>query len=140
MIEEQEYEDQKITPGLFGLNHSNRDFTQRTSWGKNQFNNSFPASLACYMESQGLDLVYFTLDNELKVTHQKIKVAEVFGIISSSALSGKNTHKYMACSELVTPRITKSDIKNIILGGGQDFLSPERRFDAIILGNPEIFA
>ncbi len=40
--------------GLFGLNHSNRDFSQRESWGKNQFNNSFPASLACYMYQQGL--------------------------------------------------------------------------------------
>ncbi|WP_371851411.1 HindVP family restriction endonuclease [Sphaerospermopsis reniformis] len=25
------------------------------------------------------------------------------------------------------------------LGGGQNFLSPERRFDAIILSNPDIF-
>ena len=31
------------------------------------------------------------------------------------------------------------EIKNIILGGGQNFLSPERRFDAIIFSNPEIF-
>ena len=31
------------------------------------------------------------------------------------------------------------EIKNIILGGGQNFLSPERRFDAIVLSNPEMF-
>jgi hypothetical protein len=33
----------------------------------------------------------------------------------------------------------KEEIKNIILGEGQNFLSPERRFDAIIFSNPEIF-
>jgi len=35
---------ENLQVGLFGLNHSNRDFSQRESWGKNQFNNSFPAS------------------------------------------------------------------------------------------------
>ncbi|MFW6359681.1 MAG: HindVP family restriction endonuclease, partial [Chroococcales cyanobacterium] len=36
-------------PGLFGITHSNRDFSQKQSWGKNQFNNSFPVALASYM-------------------------------------------------------------------------------------------
>ena len=30
-------------------------------------------------------------------------------------------------------------IKNIILGGGQNLLSPERRFDAIIVNSPDLF-
>ncbi|QXE25278.1 putative type II restriction enzyme HgiDI [Richelia sinica FACHB-800] len=55
------------------------------------------------------------------------------------ALSGTNTHVYMVCNELIQPRITKEEIRNIIIGNGQNFLSPERRFDAIILSNPEIF-
>lgn len=55
------------------------------------------------------------------------------------ALSGANTRPYMTCDNLIQPRITKQEIKNIILGGGQNFLSPERRFDAIILSNPDIF-
>lgn len=40
-----------VQPGLFGLepNRSNRDFSKDTSWGKNKFNSSFPAALACYM-------------------------------------------------------------------------------------------
>jgi hypothetical protein len=355
-----------IQPRLFGLARSNRDFSLRDSWGKNQFNNSFPAALACYMYSQELKPVYLTLDSQLKVKHGKIDVTSIFGIeplspnlffafesdyvpyrktvigtlprvdlvtldtsqgdsclkaieikltalpdnstyrlpdnqygceivtrpdtivylalsiiekyqlsqqailnvlhpicsqisdwssISSVlplvvdlvhgldcllvsnidlqqplviqpvwktigktsklyencldifvwsnfaftrlffdvtknfiksrtetiqrpmrsviwlakmlyefaqsgkinhkfiidnlsyntkndkafALSGSNTHRYMTCPELTTPRITKAEIKNIILGGGQDFLSPERRFDAVILSNPEIF-
>jgi hypothetical protein len=40
---------------------------------------------------------------------------------------------------LHNPRITKEEIKNIILGGGQNLLSPERRFDAIIYNSPELF-
>ena len=45
----------------------------------------------------------------------------------------------MTSDELTTPRIKKDEIKNIILGGGEQFLSPERRFDAIILNTPNLF-
>ncbi len=55
------------------------------------------------------------------------------------AVSGRITHRYMMSSELSTPRIDKREIKNIILGGGQNLLSPERRFDAIIFNSPELF-
>ena len=54
------------------------------------------------------------------------------------SVSGRITHHFMTCDELAKPRITKSEIKNIILGGGQQLLSPERRFDAII-NSPELF-
>lgn len=55
------------------------------------------------------------------------------------ALNGANTNSYMACAELTSPRVKKTEIKNIILGGGQNFLSPERRLDAALLSNPELF-
>lgn len=45
----------------------------------------------------------------------------------------------MSSKNLTHPRIKKSEIKNIILGGGQNLLSPERRFDAIIYNCPELF-
>lgn len=45
----------------------------------------------------------------------------------------------MSCNNLTKPRILKEEIKNIILGGGQNLLSPERRFDAIIFNSPELF-
>lgn len=73
----------KDSPSLFGLSKTNRDFSKKESWGKNQFNSSL--------------------------------------------------------KRLNTPIITKSEIKNIILGGGQHMLSPERRFDAIIFNSPELF-
>jgi hypothetical protein len=37
-------------PTLFGLNKTNRDYTKEATWGKNQFNSSFPASLCCYYQ------------------------------------------------------------------------------------------
>lgn len=53
--------------------------------------------------------------------------------------NGARTHGLMTCKELEQPRINKSEIKNIILGGGQRLLSPERRFDAIIVNSPDLF-
>lgn len=56
------------------------------------------------------------------------------------ACSGRMTNPYMSCPNLTNPRISKDEIKNIILGGGQNLLSPERRFDAIIFNSPELFS
>jgi hypothetical protein len=55
------------------------------------------------------------------------------------AVSGMVTHAFMHSPELTKPRVKNSEIKNIILGGGQNLLSPERRFDAIIFNAPELF-
>lgn len=55
------------------------------------------------------------------------------------AMSGTQTHKFLACDELTHPRIPKKAIKEIILGGGQNLLSPERRFDAVIVNSPDLF-
>jgi hypothetical protein len=55
------------------------------------------------------------------------------------SVSGRKTYKFMECEELRKPRITKEQIKEIILGGGQNMLSPERRFDAVIVNSPDIF-
>ena len=45
----------------------------------------------------------------------------------------------MKSPELTKPRIKQEEINNIILGGGEKLLSPERRFDAIILNTPNLF-
>lgn len=55
------------------------------------------------------------------------------------ALPGTKAHTFLKGPELVCPRISKREIKNIILGGGQDLLSPERRFDAVLVNSPDIF-
>jgi hypothetical protein len=56
------------------------------------------------------------------------------------AVSGRFTHAYMRSEALRQPRIQKREIKRIILGGGQNLLSPERRFDAIIYNSPDLFS
>ena len=68
------------TPGLFGINNSNRDFTIKENWGKNQFNSSFPASLALYIESKNLENNYITLDNELNIVHKSISTKNLFNV------------------------------------------------------------
>lgn len=55
------------------------------------------------------------------------------------AISGAVSYPLLKCKELSCPRIKKDEIKNIILGGGQNLLSPERRFDAIIVNSPNLF-
>jgi hypothetical protein len=69
-----------IKPGLFGIKHSNRDFEQRDTWGKNQFNSSFPVALASYMGHKNIDNVYLTLDERQKVKCDKISTQKLFGI------------------------------------------------------------
>lgn len=70
---------------LFGIKNSNRDFRGKENWGKNQFNTSFPAALACYMHHKGLKPAYLVLDNSLQVIHKDISVADLFGMQPDSA-------------------------------------------------------
>lgn len=55
------------------------------------------------------------------------------------AISGRLTNPMLRCQELISPRVTKQEIKNIILGEGWKFLRPERRFDAFLVSHPELF-
>jgi hypothetical protein len=48
------------------------------------------------------------------------------------AANGNVTSKYLRCARLQTPIIKKSEIKNIILNGGEKKLQPERRLDQTI--------
>ncbi len=66
-------------PGLFGLNKTNRNFHKKKSWGKNQFNSSFPASLCCYLASKNIDANYLSIQNG-KYSPTTIEIDKVFGI------------------------------------------------------------
>ena len=55
------------------------------------------------------------------------------------ASAGNVTNRYMQCDRLKQPIIKRDEIKNIVLGGGQNMLSPERRFDAILFNSPNLF-
>lgn len=55
------------------------------------------------------------------------------------SMPGKSSWRLLHSPELTHPRVNKSEIKNMILGGGQNLLSPERRFDAVIVNTPSLF-
>ncbi len=68
------------TPSLFGIKRSNRDFADRETWGKNQFNSSFPAALACYLYSKKLPAVYIFAKGKSEVVRNAIGIDKVFGM------------------------------------------------------------
>ena len=55
------------------------------------------------------------------------------------SISGINSLQYLHSKQLTKPRIQKEEIRDIILGGGQNLLSPERRFDAAVVNTPGLF-
>ena len=73
-----------ITPSLYGLKYSNRDFTQRETWGKNQFNSSFPASLTAFLPSKNLENIYLTINKNKQIRHNKISTQKLFGMNPNS--------------------------------------------------------
>lgn len=83
-------------PRLFGLDKTNRNFSKKTSWGKNQFNSSFPASLCCYLASKNIDANYLAIKNG-KYTPTTIEIEKIFGI------SPKSSDLYFAFEAQHTP-------------------------------------
>ncbi len=69
------------TPALFGLNqlNTNKDFRHAKAWGKNSFNNCFPISLLCYMQSLNIAPIYLVLDRNSDLVHKKVDVNSIFG-------------------------------------------------------------
>ncbi len=67
-----------VLPSLYGIKKSNR--TGIHLWGKNQFNSTFPAALACWMRDQELKPVYISLNADLKtqVSDEKLTFDDVF--------------------------------------------------------------
>jgi hypothetical protein len=79
--------------------------------------------------------------NDGKINHQGIIEELSYDTRNDKAfaVSGTITHKLMRSAVLTTPRVKQSELKNIILGGGQNLLSPERRLDAVIVASPQLF-
>jgi hypothetical protein len=64
---------------LYGIKHSNRNFSDEYYWGKNQFNSSFPAALACYMRDCGHSAVYIRHVANRKTEVSAVPFCQVFG-------------------------------------------------------------
>jgi hypothetical protein len=65
-----------LTPRLYGIHNSNR--TGNDLWGKNQFNSTFPAALACYMRDKSIPAIYLSINSKLEVVASEITIDEVF--------------------------------------------------------------
>lgn len=68
-----------MSTGLYGVSHSNR--STDAHWGKNCFNSSFPAAMACYMFDHNIKAIYNKLelvDGQLQVIPSEISIREVF--------------------------------------------------------------
>jgi hypothetical protein len=63
--------------GLFGIDRSNRDFTEPAAWGKNQFNSAFPIALTLFMESRGISPVELFVDYEVSASTVSKRYIEV---------------------------------------------------------------
>ena len=88
----------KENPGLFGIANSNKDFSEEASWGKNQFNNTFPIGLLNYMHEKSIDPVYITLNTkDFSVIHKKITLGDLYGI------DPKDKDIYFAFEETFAP-------------------------------------
>lgn len=79
----------------------------------------------------------------IKKSFNHRKIIDIFSYNTKNdkafSIAGRSTHRYMKLETLTKPRIEKAEIKRIILGGGQNLLSPERRLDAIIYNSPGLF-
>lgn len=101
-------------PRLFGLNNCNRDFSQKNAWGKNQFNNSFPTSLACYMSLKKIKPVYLKVNHQLKVEHSLIDVSDIFGInVDSPDLFFAFERDYLPYQSLVLGTLPRVDLVTV---------------------------
>lgn len=99
----------KEEPGLYGIQNSNRSGSDL--WGKNQFNSTFPASLACYMRDKAIKAIYLSVDANLNVQASEIEIDEVFNTkIENSKLSFDFETKYEAYQKFAF-----DDIKGIDL-------------------------
>ena len=71
-------------PSLFGIKHSNKDFSDKDAWGKNQFPNCFPAALSAYLSYKGLENIYIKLNENLETSHDFISTENLYGLSPTS--------------------------------------------------------
>ena len=73
------------TPSLFGIEHSNRDFSERDAWGKNVFNSAFPVALCNYFLDRKIMANYLDV-NKKGFGISEISIHDVYGGNSYSKL------------------------------------------------------
>lgn len=118
------------SPRLFGIVHSNRDYSLKDTWGKNQFNSSFPVALACYLYSKGMKAVYYKTNQNIEKHLTYIGIDELFGInpLQDNIYFSFET-QYTPFQEYVIGSIPRNDL--VILSNGQCLSSLEIKLVAL---------
>lgn len=121
-----------MKPSLFGIDNSNRDFTLKETWGKNQFNSSFPASLACYMGSKGMKLNYLKLNGNSEVIHDYLDASDLFGMnIDNPDLFFSFESDYSPFQKLVFNNLPRIDLVTLNSKTGQCLKGIEVKLTAL---------
>lgn len=119
-------------PGLYGIKYSNRDFYQKSTWGKNQFNSSFPASLSAYLHYKNFDNIYLTLNRDLKVVHGKLSTVDFFGLEPTSEdLFYSFESRYTPYEQLVVGHLPRVDLVTQSKNSGQALKPIEIKLTAL---------
>lgn len=117
-------------PRLFGINHSNRDYSLKDTWGKNQFNSSFPASLACYLHFKKLKAVYYTTNKAMEKVITKIGIDKLYGIDPlGDDIYFAFEHQYTPFQKYITGSIPRNDL--VIISNDQCLTSLEIKLTAL---------
>lgn len=79
--------------------------------------------------------------NTGKIDHKMVLSSCNYGAQTDKAfaISGKETNKYLKCERLLNPVVSRNELKHIVKNGSNKFLSPERRFDALLFYSEELF-
>jgi hypothetical protein len=109
-----------MDPALYGIEHSNR--AKKNFWGKNQFNSTFPAALACYMRDKGIKPVYIPLSLDFEIINTEVPFDDVF----RTELSNKDLNFCFGTKFEPYQAFSRED------AGGEKLLSPELRFDQTV--------
>ena len=118
-------QNENFESGLFGIINSNR--TAEMHWGKNCFNSSFPASVACYMLANNIPAIYNRLvykDSMLCVEASEISISEVFncGSLSFDKLDFNFESRFEPYQQYSFDIIDGIDL--VVKNTNGDFLSP----------------
>lgn len=98
-------------PSLYGIKNSNRDYSDKYYWGKNQFNSSFPIALSCYMRDKNLNAVYISADKNRQTQITEISFDEVFGTnLKNNEIRFEFESQFEPFSQYVEDSMEKIDV------------------------------
>ena len=119
-------------PSLFGIKHSNRDFADRDSWGKNQVNSSFPSALLAYLAHKNLENVYIKLNENLATFHNFISTETLYGLPPNSEdLFYSFESQFLPFQKFLIGNIQRVDLVTQNLTDGSSLKSLEIKLTAL---------